>query len=208
MTWINTRTSPWHIHVTRMHLVLFPMPFSSRPRCKCRCCQNTVQIHTHKYQLRAQNTHILLFARYTCPKYQIHPPHLLGRGRDATADVPPWLDLPTCGFRTWVLFLRCRDSLDCFREGHFNFLPKLQSKTSRLRSLGCGASVWKWESYFISNLLSRDLFWNVEKAGTEPALCRVPQLTPSFPPTSLSSSTSSSLSFSSYYYSFILFSRH
>ena len=42
---------------------------------------------------RPKHTHTSVCQLHV-PKYQIHRPHLLGRGRDATADVPPWLDLP------------------------------------------------------------------------------------------------------------------
>ena len=42
---------------------------------------------------RPKHTHTCV-CQIHIPKYQIHPPHLLGRGRDATADLPPWQDLP------------------------------------------------------------------------------------------------------------------
>ena len=95
MTWINTRNSPWHIQVNRMHLVLFPLPSSLRPRCKCRCSPHTRSKYTFTNTTipRPKHTHTSV-CQIHVPKYQIHPPHLLGRGRDATADVPPWLDLP------------------------------------------------------------------------------------------------------------------
>ena len=67
-----------------MHLVLFPLPSALLPRCKCKCCQQTVQIHTHT----------LLFARYTFPntKYTRHT--CLVPVEMQLQTFPPRLDLP------------------------------------------------------------------------------------------------------------------
>ena len=94
MTWINTRTSPWHIQVNRMHLVLFPPPSSLQPSCNCRCSPHTHGPNTHKYELRAQNTHILLFARYTFPNTKYIRNTCLVPVEMQLQTFPQWLDLP------------------------------------------------------------------------------------------------------------------
>ena len=77
-----------------MHLVLFPLPSSLQPSCKCECVftQNP-NTHSQIPTTPPKHTHSSV-CQIHVPKYQIHPPHLLGRDRDATADIPPQLDLP------------------------------------------------------------------------------------------------------------------
>ena len=49
--------------------------------------------HSQIPTTRPKHTHTSV-CQIHVPKYQIHPPHLLGPGRDATANVPPRLYLP------------------------------------------------------------------------------------------------------------------
>ena len=110
MTWINTRTSPWHIQVNRMHLVLFPLPSSLLPSCKCRCSPTyTVQILTNtNYAPKTHTYFCLQDTRSQIPNTSATP--AWSRSRCNCRRSPSGWTCPTCGFRTWVLFLSCWDS--------------------------------------------------------------------------------------------------
>ena len=104
-----------------MPLVLFPQPSSLQPSCKCRCSPHKIQIHTHKYQLRAQNTHILLFARYTFPntKYTRHT--CLVPVQMQLQTFPPRLDLPHVWLSNVSALSPLQRFLRLFKTGSLQF---------------------------------------------------------------------------------------
>ena len=105
-----------------MHLVLFPPPSSLQPSCKCRCSPHTHSPNTHsQIPTTRQNTHILLFARYTFPntKYTRHT--CLVPVQMQLQTFPPRLDLPHVWLSNVSALSPLQRFLRLFKTGSLQF---------------------------------------------------------------------------------------